>query len=323
MQQLVYNAFTVDLEEWFQGLTSTNPRVDLWPTLESRVEYATNLLLRILDEHRVKATFFVLGHVAANHPALIERIAADGHELGVHGYYHKFVYRLTPDEFARELEAGADAIMRVTGVQPRGHRAPYFSVNGGTPWAFSQLRAQGFQYDSSVFPTRNMLYGFPGAPRYPYRVGEAGIVEFPASTAQVAGKNLPIAGGFYVRALPYAVTRQAIRSINATGQPAVMYVHPWELDTRQHYTNVTARERLTHYHGRRSLAQKLHRLLHEFQFTTLEALYAHTAHRLPVVHHAGIAAAHSAEHSTERSGEHGAPQTPAEGLAAPGQQVYR
>ena len=320
MMQSMRNAFTVDLEDWFQGLTSTNPRVDLWPTLESRVEHATDLLLRILDEHRVKATFFVLGHVADHHPALVERIAADGHELGVHGYWHKFVSRLTPDEFAQELDAGVAAVMRITGAQPLGHRAPYFSVTGSTPWAFSQLRARGFQYDSSVFPTRNMLYGFPGAPRYPYRVEGAGIVEFPASTAQVAGKNMPVAGGFYVRALPYVVTRQAIRSINAEGLPAVMYVHPWELDTEQRYTKVTARERITHYHGRKTLAAKLHQLLDDFDFTTLGELYAHAGHRLPTV-----------QHGTPSHGapSHGAPaaneptHTFPDGVTHPGQQVYR
>jgi len=85
------NIFTVDLEDWFQGLTSTNPQVERWPTLESRVVLATRRLLAILRVYHVQATFFVLGYVADQHPTLIEQIVADGHEIGVHGYYHRFI----------------------------------------------------------------------------------------------------------------------------------------------------------------------------------------------------------------------------------------
>ena len=300
MKQPMPNAFTVDLEEWYQGLTSTNPQVDRWPALESRVVAATDQLLALLAEFKVKATFFVLGHVADHHPALIERVAADGHEIAVHGYYHKFVYKLTPDTFTRELEMSVAAVERITGERPIGHRAPYFSINGSTPWAFTCLRAQGFQYDSSVFPTRNMLYGFPGAPRTHYRVAEAGLIEFPASTIRVAGVNWPIAGGFYVRTLPYALIGQALRRLQQAGEAAVMYVHPWELDTGQTYRQVTARERLTHYHGRRSLRGKLARMFSEFEFTTLAALYAQVQERAPVIAHEAIIARASGTHSRAR-----------------------
>ncbi len=266
------NAFTVDLEDWFQGLTSTNRQVDRWPVFENRVVPATQKLLRILAVHKVRATFFVLGYVADQHPDLIAKIRADGHEIAIHGYYHRFVYRLTPDEFSVELARSIEAVARITGEAPVGHRAPYFSINARTPWAFACLQAQGLRYDSSIFPTRNMLYGFPGAPRFPYRVDGAALVELPASTIRAGGVNWPIAGGFYVRALPYAVIRRAVAGLNAAGRPAIMYVHPWELDLGQNYRRVTLRERITHYHGRRGLEAKLHRLLADFHFTTISDL---------------------------------------------------
>jgi len=273
------NIFTVDLEDWFQGLTSTNPQIDRWPSLESRVVTATQRLLTILRAHRIQATFFVLGYVADRHPALIEQIAADGHEIGVHGYYHRFVSRLTPAEFAQELEQSIAAVERITGVQPLGHRAPYFSINATTPWAFDIMQQLGIQYDSSVFPTRNLLYGFPGAPRFPYKVEALNLIELPVSTLQVRKATLPILGGFYTRVLPYIVTRWAIRRLQAQGQPAITYIHPWELDTGQRYNAVTARERVTHYHGRGGLEAKLHRLFSDFHFTTMGALAA--SNRMP------------------------------------------
>ena len=283
MCALPVNVFTVDLEEWFQGLTSTNPQVAKWDEYESRVVSATHLLLGILREHNVRATFFTLGHVADRHPALMDSICADGHQLGIHGYYHRFVYRLTPAEFEAEITRSIEAVMRVNGEMPQGHRAPYFSVNGTTPWAFEVLARNGLRYDSSVFPTRNMLYGFPGAPRLPYRMAEHNLWELPASTVRWAGRTWPMSGGFYVRALPYMVTRWAIQRLHRAGEPAILYIHPWELDLGQRYRQVTPRERITHYHGRRGLAAKLHQLLSDFRFGPMRDLVATLEGEQPTV----------------------------------------
>ena len=266
------NAFSVDLEDWFQGLTSTNKQPDRWPELESRVVDATRVLLKILGEYHVSATFFTLGHVANHHPQLVEDIFDAGHEIAVHGYWHRFVSQMTRDEFAAEIDLATEAIHKVTGEQPLGHRAPYFSVNASTPWAFEVLESRGFLYDSSVFPTRNMLYGYPGAPRFPYQIPGLSLVEFPATTIQIAGHNWPIAGGFYTRALPYKLISRGIRQVNELNQPAILYIHPWELDTGQSYSQVTLRERITHYYGRGRLRPKLENLFEEFRFAPLRDL---------------------------------------------------
>jgi polysaccharide deacetylase family protein (PEP-CTERM system associated) len=266
------NAFTVDLEEWFQGLTSTNPLVSQWPTFASRIVPATETLLALLHAHEVQATFFVLGYIADQYPGLIERIYAAGHEIGVHGYYHRFVFRLSPEEFAQELAGTIAAITRVTGERPLGHRAPYFSFNSRTTWAFAILQEHGFQYDSSIFPARSLLYGYPDAPRFPHWLDTYQLMEFPISTVRLGGMNWPMAGGFYGRLLPYPFLRWAIKRLNQQGQPAIFYLHPWELDLGQQQYQVTFRERITHYHGRQRLAAKLEQLLTDFRFTSLRSL---------------------------------------------------
>jgi polysaccharide deacetylase family protein (PEP-CTERM system associated) len=175
-------------------------------------------------------------------------------------------------EFARELECSMNAIQRITGQMPVGHRAPYFSLNHTTPWAFDVLREQGFLYDSSIFPIRNGYYGDPDAPRFPYLASRNGLVEFPLSTVRAGRVNLPMAGGFYLRVLPYAFVRWAIRNLHRQGQPVVLYMHPWELDLEQPPHPVTPRERITHFAGRRGLEAKLHRLFREFRFASLRTL---------------------------------------------------
>lgn len=274
VDRILQNGFSVDLEDWYQGLTSTNAQVDRWSKLESRVVPATRTLLAILRDHGVRATFFTLGYVADHYPALVEQVAADGHEIAVHGYWHRFVSRMTRDEFSRELDMAIKALVKVTGERPLGHRAPYFSINADTLWAFDELELRGFHYDSSVFPTRNMLYGFPGAPRFPYQIAGLNLVEYPPTTATVARRNLPIAGGFYTRALPYEVIKRGIEQVNRQGQPAILYIHPWELDTQQNYKQVTFRERITHYYGRGRLTAKLQRLLTDFRFAPIAELPA-------------------------------------------------
>ena len=267
------NALTVDLEDWYQGLTSTGQRVDRWPVYEDRVVESSQKLLDILDEAGVKATFFVLGYVADQFPALVRRVADAGHEIGLHSYHHRPVHRLTPDQFRADLVRGREAVEQASGRQVIGYRAPMFSINRSALWALEVLTEMGFRYDSSVFPTRNMLYGFPDAPRFPYHpLGNSPFVEFPLSTVHMLGINWPVAGGFYLRLLPYPLFKRGLQRINREGKPAVIYLHPWELDADQPYPNPTLRERFTHYHNLRRTAAKLTALLRDFRFGPLASL---------------------------------------------------
>ena len=303
------HALTVDLEEWFQGLTSTNRQVARWPQWPRRAAELTERLLALLAAHGVHATFFVVGALAAAEPALIRRMAAAGHELGVHGYHHRFVHELTPAQFRDELRRTMDAIRQAAGDIPiLGHRAPYFSINGACLWALDVLAAEGFAYDSSLIRTRNPLYGFAHAPVRPVRlqsteraqsgglryiaggteaqssglryVAAGALVEFPVTTVGAGRWRLPC-GGFAWRVLPYPLIRALMRRGQARG-PVVAYVHPWEFDTAQPAaTRLTPRERITHRAGRAGLWSTWSRLLAEFSWGPLRDQLAQAA-RLPL-----------------------------------------
>lgn len=267
------NALTIDLEDWYQGLTSTSQQVDRWPEMEDRIVPSTDRALEILDREGVKATFFVLGYVADRYPDLVRRVAEAGHEIGLHGYYHQRVCLLTPEQFRADILRGRESVERASGQELAGYRAPMFSINHSAMWALELLRDLGFRYDSSVFPTRNMLYGFPDAPRFPYRpFGNGGFVEFPLSTVRVMGVNWPVAGGFYLRLLPYPIFRWGLERINREGHPAIIYLHPWELDPDHPRPSPKLRERFTHYSGLHRTEAKLSALLRDFRFGPLAAL---------------------------------------------------
>ncbi|HXU36920.1 MAG TPA: DUF3473 domain-containing protein, partial [Blastocatellia bacterium] len=152
-----------------------------------------------------------------------------------------------------------------------GHRAPFFSITRDSLWAFEVLGELGIRYDSSVFPVLNYRYGIADAPRWPYEVeaGKRSLIEFPISTWQVLGRNLPIAGGAYFRIYPYALTRRAFQALNGKGRAAVFYVHPWELDPDHPRIPLPRRISLTHYFNLQKTEDRLRRLLGDFSFAPM------------------------------------------------------
>ena len=191
------NAMTIDLEDWYQGLTSTGKQIEQWSSYEDRVVESSERLLDLLASAGVKATFFVLGFVADQFPGLIKTIADSGHEIGLHSYYQSKVTNLTPEQFQADLTKGLAAVENASGKKVVGYRAPMFSINRSRMWALEILRDTGFLYDSSIFPIRNIYYGFPDAPRVPLvGIERHSFVEFPMSTVRFLGINWPVAGGF-------------------------------------------------------------------------------------------------------------------------------
>jgi polysaccharide deacetylase family protein (PEP-CTERM system associated) len=158
------NVFSVDVEDWYQGLEFD---MDEWTPFNPRIDTGMDVLLDLIEQANVRATFFVLGWQAERTPGLVPRLVARGHEIATHGYSHRFVYRLSPETFRRELRRSIDVLEQQSGQKVIGHRAPYFSITADSLWALDILAEEGIRYDSSIFPTLNYRYGIPGADRYP------------------------------------------------------------------------------------------------------------------------------------------------------------
>jgi polysaccharide deacetylase family protein (PEP-CTERM system associated) len=264
------NAFTVDFEDWYQGLEIH--RLDTWHKFESRIERNCIRLLDILKAHNVRATFFILGYLAEKNPDLIKMIHELGHEVGSHGFSHTQVFKLTPAQFDDEITRTSEAIRRVTGKRPIGFRAPIFSIIKESYWALDILARNGFIYDSSIYPTFNYRYGLIKSSRFRHEIATESnrkIIEIPVATARFLHTNLPVGGGAYFRVWPYAITRWSFRALNRQGRPGVFYMHPWEIDHEQPRIDLPRRLSMTHYHRLASTEKKLHRLLSDFQFSSM------------------------------------------------------
>lgn len=268
------NAFSVDVEDYFQveAFAGAVSRAE-WERFEPRVESNTKRVLELLDRHQVKATFFVLGWVAERFPRLVREICAQGHELGAHGYDHRPVTELTREEFREDVQGSKRLLEDLVGTSVLGYRAPTYSIVKRTLWAFEILLEEGYRYDSSIFPIVHDRYGIPKAARFPgvvYRRDSSSLLEFPISTVRVLGGNLPFIGGGYLRHCPMRFILWGMRRVNAVErQPAILYVHPWELDPEQPDLSRGALDRLRHYRNLDQTEQRLDILLDCFRFTTV------------------------------------------------------
>jgi len=265
---VIRHAFTVDVEDWYHGIPiSSGEKV----SAERRLERGMNRLLSLLGERHVKATFFLLGPIAAAYPELVRALARDGHELACHGWSHDLIYTMTPERFREETRRAAGTLEDLTGARVRAYRAAYFSITRASLWALDVLAELGFRYDSSIFPVHNWRYGiadFDPAPQV-IATPSGPLYEFPLSVRRVAGRNVPACGGAYFRLYPYMLTRANMRAAERAGRPAVFYLHPWELDPDHPRVAFHWKPRFTHYVNLSATAPRLRRLLTDFEFGPL------------------------------------------------------
>jgi polysaccharide deacetylase family protein (PEP-CTERM system associated) len=275
-ESTIVNGLTFDVEDYFH-VTALASAVDpaQWGSMESRVERNTERLLELLSPRGARATFFVLGWVAERFPALIRSIQQAGHEIACHGLTHQLVYSQTPELFRYETQRAKGFLEDLTGGPIRGYRAATYSITAGSLWALDILEELGFQYDSSIYPTRHDLYGIPDAPRFAHRPGAGKLIEIPLTTTRLMGCQIPCGGGGYFRLLPYSVFRWAVRRVNVRDrQPAVFYSHPWEIDPDQpRVAGLSRRSRFRHYLNLRSTEGRLERLLSDFSWGRIDEIF--------------------------------------------------
>lgn len=278
------NILSIDLEDYFMvsAFEGVVKRGD-WMHYPSRIERNTYQLLEILNNvqphsenntsltrnsefrihHSPKATFFCLGWVAEQFPNLIREIHSQGHEIASHGYDHRMITSMSPDEFRKDVRKSKAILEDLIGDRILGYRAPSYSITLDTLWSLEILAEEGFLYDSSIFPIHHDRYGIPDGPRYPFYI-EFGdidllpqlnapkyfkkmsrsddqvraknsnsdmqepapsdfIIEFPISTLRLFGLNIPIVGGGYFRLFPMWFTLWALRRVLHKGDRPLIF----------------------------------------------------------------------------------------------------
>ena len=262
--------FTVDVEDWSQSvLNRKNP-------VTERVLNSTHQVMDILAENDTKATFFTLGNVAEKFPALIKRMADEGHEVASHGYDHKNIYSMSPKEMLEDIGKSVKLLEDASGQKVIGFRAPNFSIREHLFPAFCEaLATHGIRYDSSLFPMKALKYGIEK--KYDLKVfKEYGIDEHYLSYIKVKDYKLPYFGGGYFRLSPYSMTQKLSQQLP---ESSVFYMHPYEVDAteldfvKENYGPLPLKWRVTQFVGRSGVPEKLRRLIRDYEMMSFKAAY--------------------------------------------------
>lgn len=264
------NVITIDVEDWFHVCgCAPEPLPESFPKM---VRPNIERILDLLAEYDVTATFFVLGSLAEDDPKIVPMIADAGHEIASHGYSHRLMRHMGPDEFRQELKLTADILERQSGKKPLGFRAPQWSLDITDSWAYDILHDEGYLYDSSLNPLP--LVGNSSGPLFPFRIrtGKGEMVELPPMVTPTAAGNLPTGGGWGFRFFPLRMIRSTIRRYNRSDAAAVLYLHPREMDKDGPRLPLPAIRRFATYGLKTSAEGRLRNLLGNFRFHTMEQL---------------------------------------------------
>ncbi|MDQ2981980.1 MAG: polysaccharide deacetylase family protein [Actinomycetota bacterium] len=273
---------SIDFEDWHQ-LVHRRLGLSDWDRPYAALERQTAVVLDLLDELDARATFFLLGMSAVNHPELAQEIVRRGHEPACHGFAHTRVYDQTREEFRADLERSVEVIADATGRRPVAYRAPAFSINRRTPWAYDVLAETGFRYDSSQYDSPRIRERIGGIPESPYRLELSGGAELWELPVAVWG-SVPVGGGAYWRVLPPRVLDRALDGVRRRTAYPVLYFHPYEFDPKPLKAALppspSARQRLVsttrslwRNTGRQLVARRLREVARRYELLGYEQAY--------------------------------------------------
>jgi len=266
------NILTFDIEDWwaYEHYKIGNKK-DWLP----RLDWYLNEILDLLDERKMKATFFILGKVAKSYPEVVTRIASREHHIGCHSFSHRFWIDATPQDVAEDTRIGLDIIENIVGKKVDAYRAPAFSITENNKWILSILAENGIKYDCSIFPATRSFGGFPS-----YKTKEPSIIEidgicikeFPMAPATILGKEIVYSGGGYFRLFPY----WKIHSLVQENDYVMTYFHIKDFDKKQkrQYRSLEGESALSryvkNYYGLKNAFPKFCRLISDFDFLSIE-----------------------------------------------------
>jgi polysaccharide deacetylase family protein (PEP-CTERM system associated) len=268
---------TLDVEDWeHANFSQLDPKqAEISASLKGRayaMDANTDRWLALLGEKGAKSTCFVLGEFARRYPQAVKRLAQGGHEIASHGDTHDLVYTMTRERFREFLKRGLGEVGGLLGQAPVGFRAPSWSVDRErTPWFCEELEAQGLRYDSSEFPVRTPLFGQKGASLKLHR--EGGLLRVPVTVLTAGPVRAPFASGAFFRLSPLALIRFGLKRAIRLGYPAMVVLHPRELDPEHPRLPLRGWESKVHYARLDTTVPKLRALLDEFEWRSIQDAY--------------------------------------------------
>ena len=272
---MAMNILGIDFEEWYHPeLIKNHVKND---QKIPKIFKGIDIILDLLNKHNISATFFVVGEILQHDPELIDKIISNDHEIAFHTMHHDRVDSLN---FSNKFDDELKEFKKLTNDKSKGFRAPTFSLNEKSSFIIKMLEKYNYIYDSSIMPAKTSMYGNPNADKKPYKITSENLEnnsengklwEFPLMVTKLLGKQIPAAGGFYLRTLPLYMIKNAIKNYENEHMPACFYVHSWELTPKlMPRIPLSKKNNFITYHNIKKTLPKLDQLLSNFNFTSFQ-----------------------------------------------------
>ena len=272
---MAMNILGIDFEEWYHPeLIKNHVKND---QKIPKIFKGIDIILDLLNKHNISATFFVVGEILQHDPELIDKIISNDHEIAFHTMHHD---RIDSLNFSNKFDDELKEFQKLTNDKSKGFRAPTFSLNEKSSFIIKMLEKYNYIYDSSIMPAKTSMYGNPNADKKPYKITSENLEnnsengklwEFPLMVTKLLGKQIPAAGGFYLRTLPLYMIKNAIKNYEKEHMPACFYVHSWELTPElMPRIPLSQKNNFITYHNIEKTLPKLDQLLSNFNFTSFQ-----------------------------------------------------
>ncbi len=254
------NILTFDIEDWFHPFYGENQiQKNNWNEYSSKIDIMVDEILEILDNHKFKATFFVLGWFCKNHKDLLKKIIQNGHEIASHGYWHREVYKQKPDEFLKDILLAKNELEDATGISIKGYRAPGYSINMNMTWAIDKIKEAGYIYDSSLLDFKENISFL-----------ENGLLEFAPNSIKIFKRNFPTNGGFFFRIVPWFFYKFYLKNLNKRNKKLIFYTHSWEVLDVDEKLELKGKKNFIQYYNIKNVNKKLKKMFRYTEFQKIE-----------------------------------------------------
>lgn len=221
--------FSIDVEEWYHLEYFKNSKTDK----KKSVMDGLHTFIKIVDKHNIKASFFIVGELIQTLKKTIKNLDIQGHDIGLHSYFHKRPVVQNINEFIKDTK---DTISEMKSILPNnsfGYRSPCFAIDRER---LDEVIKLGIQYDASkITQKEHPLYvnldldGFEKQERDIYKKDFFKVFE--VSTIKFLGVNIPIAGGGYLRIIPWPIYIWLLKKYLKESTFINFFIHPFELSS--------------------------------------------------------------------------------------------
>ena len=219
--------FTIDVEEWYHLEYFKNSKTDK----NKSVMDGLQTFIKIIDKHNIKASFFIVGELIQTLKKTIVKLDVDGHDIGLHSYLHRRPVEQDLEEFIHDTKRSVSEMTSILPINSFGYRSPCFALDRVR---LDEIVNLGLKYDASkITQKEHPLYvnldlkGFEEQEKDIYVKDSFKVYE--VSTVKFLGVNIPIAGGGYLRIIPWPLYLWLLKRYLKESSFINFFIHPFEL----------------------------------------------------------------------------------------------